>query len=143
MTAAVANGGRLLEPRVVSAIVSPEGETLKTFQPEWETVPVDPGHLQDVRIGMHQSVLEGAGSLAAQPTIDIAGKTGTAEFFLPNGERDEHAWFTGFYPYNDPRIVVTVYFDLGIGGVQAAPVAGRILSYFDQNVGLDSLEPAE
>lgn len=140
MTGAVANGGKLLKPRVVSEIVSADGEVLKTFEPEWETVPVDPKHLNDVRIGMHKSVLEGAGELAYQPGLDIAGKTGTAEFYRPDGVLDEHAWFTGFYPYDNPKVVVTVYYDLGIGGVQAAPVAGRIFSYFDQNVGLESLD---
>ncbi|MCE7927403.1 MAG: hypothetical protein DYG91_02720 [Chloroflexi bacterium CFX7] len=51
-----------------------------------------------------------------------------------NGKRDEHAWFTGFAPYNDPEVVVTVYFDLGVGGEKAAPVAGQIFRYFMDHV---------
>ena len=42
--------------------------------------------------------------------------------------------FTGFAPFNDPEVVVTVYFDLGVGGDKAAPVAGKIIKYFMENV---------
>ena len=42
--------------------------------------------------------------------------------------------FTGFAPFNDPDVVVTVYFDLGVGGDKAAPVAGKIIKYFEENV---------
>ena len=50
------------------------------------------------------------------------------------GKQEQHAWFTGFVPYDDPTFVVTVYFDLGIGGTKAAPVAGEILRYAMENV---------
>jgi cell division protein FtsI/penicillin-binding protein 2 len=66
--------------------------------------------------------------------MDIAGKTGTSEFVRPDGTVDEHAWFTGFYPYYDPEIAVTVYFDLGVGGNHAAPIAGEIFEYYAENV---------
>lgn len=135
-TAAIANGGQLPTPRVVWDVVSPKGETIKRFEPEFETVPVDPEHLTDVRIGMEMSVnsLGGAGVLARQPGLAIAGKTGTAEFVdQATGRTLEHAWFTGYYPYDDPQIAVTVYFDLGVGGVKAAPIAGQILAYYDRS----------
>ncbi|MES4792688.1 MAG: peptidoglycan glycosyltransferase, partial [Chloroflexota bacterium] len=63
-----------------------------------------------------------------------AGKTGTAEFFTRDGKKSQHAWFTGFAPYNDPEVVVTVYFDIGVGGDKAAPVAGKIFDYFMEHV---------
>jgi cell division protein FtsI/penicillin-binding protein 2 len=94
-------------------------------------------NLETVREGMHGSVLYGAGLLAQSPVLDIAGKTGTAEFGPVNqatGKQNQHAWFTGFAPYDDPEVVVTVYFDLGIGGDKAAPTARKIFEYFDQNV---------
>ncbi|MCL4230176.1 MAG: penicillin-binding protein 2 [Dehalococcoidia bacterium] len=136
MTAAIANGGKLLTPHVVSDVLGPDGAVVKSTHPEYTTVPVDPANLETIRLGMRASVSQGAGSRAAQPGLDIAGKTGTAEFGpeKANGKRDEHAWFTGFAPYNDPEVVVTVYFDLGVGGEKAAPVAGQIFRYFMDHV---------
>ncbi len=135
MTAAVANGGTLVTPHLVNSVVTPDGKPLREVRPNGTKVDVDPQHLAVIREGMHQSVLNGAGALARQNTIDIAGKTGTAEFFESGtGIKREHAWFTGFYPFDDPEVVVTVYFDLGVGGNKAAPVAGKIFKYFSENV---------
>ena len=133
MTAAVANGGKLLTPRVVSEIVGPDGKTIRQTKVEAKQVPVSAQHLADIRRGMHESVIYGAGARASVRGLDIAGKTGTAEFKL-KGVTYQHAWFTGFAPFDDPEVVVTVYFDLGVGGDKAAPVAGRILDYFFQHV---------
>ena len=135
MTAAVANGGKLLTPHVVNEIVSPEGKTLRTIAPDSKELPLDRANLAVIRQGMHLSVLEGAGARAYTPGIDIAGKTGTAEFTDPKtGKTLQHAWFTGFAPFNDPQVVVTVYYDLGVGGDKAAPTAGKIFDYFMKNV---------
>lgn len=134
MTAAVANNGKVLVPHVVDAVLSPEGEVVREIPTQFDQVPVSDEHLEAVRVGMLRSVQDGAGSRASQPGLDIAGKTGTSEFVLPDGRVDEHAWFTGFYPYYDPQIAVTVYFDLGIGGNDAAPIAGRIFSYYAENM---------
>ncbi|MFN0148045.1 MAG: penicillin-binding protein 2 [Dehalococcoidia bacterium] len=135
MTAAVANGGKLLTPHVATAIVSPDGKVVRTIEPEWKQVPVDERYLADIRRGMHESVGYGAGELAASSGMDVAGKTGTAEFTdYKTGRTYEHAWFTGFAPFNDPEVVVTVYFDRGVGGQKAAPVAREIIRYFNENV---------
>jgi cell division protein FtsI/penicillin-binding protein 2 len=89
-----------------------------------------------VREGMHRSVIYGAGARAGVAGLDIAGKTGTAEFkdYDAGGITRQHAWFTGYYPYDDPEIVVTVYYDLGVGGDKAAPAAAKIFEYFAENV---------
>ncbi len=135
MTAAVANGGKLLTPHVAAEIVGPDGKIVRKIEPEWKQVPVDPKYLADIRRGMHESVLDGAGALGAVPGIDVAGKTGTAQFIdYKSGDTFEHAWFTGFAPFDNPEIVVTVYFDRGVGGSKAAPVAARIIQYYWENV---------
>lgn len=138
MTAAVANGGSLLTPHLLKEIDGPDGKVLKIAKTESKQVPVSAANLAAIRHGMHDSVNtdRGAGAKAYIKGLDIAGKTGTAEFgpLKKDGSRDQHAWFTGFAPYNDPEIVVTVYFDLGIGGERAAPTAGKIMDYFFKHV---------
>ncbi|MEP7214692.1 MAG: penicillin-binding transpeptidase domain-containing protein, partial [Anaerolineaceae bacterium] len=133
MTAAVANGGLLVTPHLVNEVVDPSGKTVRTTKTETKSIGINPSYLEVVRDGMHLSVQSGAGLRASQPGVDIAGKTGTAEF-VENGVKKQHAWFTGFAPFNDPDVVVTVYFDLGVGGDKAAPVAGKIIKYFEENV---------
>ena len=134
MTAAIANGGFLVTPHAAKAVLDADGKIIQSFQPKLTRLPLDDANLAVVREGMLRSVAEGAGALAAISGLAIAGKTGTAEFNLPSGAKAQHAWFTGFAPFDDPEVVVTVYFDLGIGGDKAAPVAGRILEYFMANV---------
>lgn len=61
--------------------------------------------------------------------IDSAGKTGTAEYGDANGKT--HAWYTGFAPTNDPKIVVTVLVEGGgEGSSVAAPVVKEIMRWF-------------
>jgi penicillin-binding protein 2 len=136
MTAAVANGGKLLTPHVAAEIDTPDGKTVRTIKPESKTVPVSAANLAAIRDGMHGSVQYGAGLRAAVPGMDIAGKTGTAEFGTqrPDGSYLQHAWFTGFYPFDDPQYVVTVYFDLGVGGDKAAPTASKIFAWMNENL---------
>ncbi|MCY3603353.1 MAG: penicillin-binding transpeptidase domain-containing protein, partial [Chloroflexi bacterium] len=134
-TAAIANGGYLLEPYVTRQILGPDGTLLSTTEPSRERVPVDEEYLAVIRQGMRQSVIDGAARLAALPDTLVAGKTGTAEFIDPeDGETKDRAWFTGFAPYNNPQVVVTVFYDLGVGGTKAAPTAADIMGYFLENV---------
>ena len=136
MTAAVANGGTLVTPHLVSEVLTPAGELVRRIEPKTGHVDVDDEHLAVVREGMHRSVIYGAGKRGGVEGLDIAGKTGTAEFkdYDAGGITRQHAWFTGYYPFDDPEIVVTVYYDLGVGGDKAAPTAAKIFEYFDEHV---------
>ncbi len=134
MTAAVANGGKLVTPHLVNQVIAPDGTVVRTIGSGAQAINVSPAVLQVVREGMWGSVNYGAGSRAAIPQAIVAGKTGTAEFYKPNGAKSQHAWFTGFAPYEKPEVVVTVYFDIGVGGDKAAPVAAKILQYYFENV---------
>ena len=53
----------------------------------------------------------------------VAGKTGTAQ----NPPRPDHAWFVGFAPAEDPKIVVAVFVEYGLHGYVAARLATKII----------------
>jgi penicillin-binding protein 2 len=132
-TAAIANGGTLLQPRLVKEIQDDHGNTLAAFGAEARRqVPVSADYLAVMREAMRQSVDSGVASSAKVAGLSIGGKTGTAEF----GERDAdgkyetHGWFVGFAPFEDPEIAVAVFVQRGGGFQNAAPVAARIFDYY-------------
>lgn len=134
MTAAIANGGKLVTPHIVDEVISPDGKTVRKVETQYRDVGLSKSTINTVRQGMWGSVNYGAGARANIPEAVVAGKTGTAEFFKPDGTKSQHAWFTGFAPYDNPEVVVTVYFDIGVGGDKAAPTAAKILQYYFDNV---------
>ncbi len=138
VVSAVANGGTLYKPQLVSAIRDPHGHVLKTFEPEViGQVPVPSDDLAVVRQGM-LGVIEsdyGTAHNVYIPGFHYAGKTGTAENVptVDNPSGRNHAWFVCFAPYENPKIAIVVFMDQsgGFGAVNAAPVAQAIVkSYF-------------
>ena len=72
---------------------------------------------------MEDVVTSGTGKGAAVQGVRVAGKTGSAQ--NPGG--NPHAWFTGFAPADDPRLVVAVVLEnAGSGGSMAAPLARQM-----------------
>ncbi len=142
MTAAVANDGILYKPQVVAAITDAENHLVQFNRPVVRReIPVSTKNFEIVRQGMWMVVNWEYGTApdAALPDIEVAGKTGTAEFFDPQLGRDlagnlpTHAWFTAFAPYEDPEIALTVFvYNGGEGSMVAAPIATEILQkYFE------------
>jgi cell division protein FtsI/penicillin-binding protein 2 len=68
-----------------------------------------------------------AGSAAIQGVV-LAGKTGTAQ--NSSDRNRDHAWFAGFAPAEDPRIVVAVMIEFGEHGYTAARIASRAVSFY-------------
>jgi len=136
--AAVANGGTLYRPQLVSRVQSAEGQVRFEFQPEVQGhLPISPEHLTAIQDAMFL-VTSGADGTARRvlrhPTvfsIKTAGKTGTAE----SGAADPHAWFAGYTMMgreDKPDIVVVVLAEYqGEGSEWAAPIFRRVVeSYF-------------
>lgn len=143
MTAAMANGGTLYRPRIVSAVRDESGKVTQTFAPEViRKLPVNIEFLNAIRAGMRDAVTTPDGTAyyaLKQPALAIAGKTGTAEFYGPrdkNGNLPTHALFVGFAPYDDPQIAVAVFvYHGGEGSEIAAPVAADVMkAYFDLGI---------
>lgn len=147
-TAAIANGGTIYVPKVVHHMTDAEGGVQKDFEPEIKRqLPISPEDMEVVRRSMWEVVNSdyGTGGAARVPGVEVAGKTGTAEFceYIPEKRdcrRDEkgflpfHAWFSAFAPYDDPEIaIVTFVYDGGEGSTVAAPLTQKILeAYFTQ-----------
>lgn len=72
----------------------------------------------------------GSASLATQGVV-LAGKTGTAQSGVRKGTTEQnHAWFVGFAPANDPKIVVAVMLEFGGHGTRAAHIASAIIGHY-------------
>jgi cell division protein FtsI/penicillin-binding protein 2 len=128
--AAIANGGWLLEPGL-----------FKRSEFDRQELPADPPFrarvldeaLADRLTGMLEAVVrEGTGDAARVPGYRVAGKTGTAQRAVDGAFDDEHhvAWFSGFLPLPDPRVVIVVALENPRsdfwGSTTAAPVFARI-----------------
>ena len=114
-TAAIANGGRLLTP------------VLMTDTPtEYSTVPVDPAALQVVREGMRRGVTEALAGAINLPYVSVAAKTGTAQTGVRN--QYDNSWVEGFFPYDHPRYAFAVVLERGPSGTgeQAVNVMQRL-----------------
>lgn len=123
----VANGGHRYRPYLVSKIISPNGDIVKTFEPEeLGSVQVSERNLNLIRDALHDVALPGgtAAYVFDGFPISIAGKTGTAE----NPHGDDHGWFVAYAPFDKPTIVVAVIVEQGgFGADSAGPIARKIL----------------
>ncbi|WP_425058258.1 Peptidoglycan D,D-transpeptidase MrdA [Sporomusa carbonis] len=123
----VANGGHRYRPYLVSKIVSPDGETVKTFGPEeLGTIKISDKNLDAIRSGLREVTAPSgtAGYIFEGFPVPIAGKTSTAE----NPHGDDHGWFVAYGPYDNPTVAVAVIVEQGgYGSDSAAPIARKIM----------------
>jgi len=131
-TAAIANGGTLYAPRVVSKIRKPDGQEETVSAPIVRQNFISPDIMQILREGMRQTVTGGTAQILKTMPIAVAAKTGTAQF----GTQDkEHSWFISFAPYDHPTIAMAVIVEGGGEGNSAAlPVTQAVYQwYFTQD----------
>lgn len=134
-TAAVANGGQVVQPYLVEKATTWKGATVWQTDPKpLRKLPVDPKYLAEIRVGMRGAVTHGTSVAADSPLAKVAGKTGTVESFPSpsNPDGKNHTWFVCFAPYDDPEIAIAVCLERsgGYGGGMAAPIARTILDYY-------------
>lgn len=127
---AIANGGVLMRPYVVQAILGPDGREVERFGPQEIRQAVSPVTARVVR-DMMRGVVEkgGTGERAAVQGYTVAGKTGTAHKVISSGgyAADRYvASFLGFVPAEEPKLSILVVLDDPrveyYGGLVAAPV---------------------
>jgi len=146
MAATIANGGRLVTPRLVTAMRGPDEDS------DWEPAPVPasrssltlaPEHLAAIRDGLWR-VVNGERGTARRSRLagrDMAGKTGTAQVISLSGaaaarasgtDRDlrDHGWFVFFAPKDNAQIAGVVFGEHAEHGSSVAPIAKHVVETF-------------
>ena len=134
LTATIANGGTLYQPRILKARVDPTTLTEKNSESKiLGRGFISQDNLETVRLGMKDCVDYGSCRRLSSLPIATAGKTGTAQWaknYAP------HAWYTSFAPFNNPSIVLTVLVEEGESGFATAlPVAEEFYKWWGSQRG--------
>ena len=132
---AVVNGGRLMKPYLVEAILSEDGDVLETTAPTVVASPITEETSRTMRELLYSVVSEGGGKNARVDGYSVGGKTGTAQIYR-DGQivRNLHIGsFVGFAPVENPKVALLVIVDEAqvqpdYGGTTAAPFAAQIFS---------------
>lgn len=129
VAAVIASGGKLVRPHLVRGAADSDPVPLG----------IRPSTIEAVKAGMRAVVAEGTGFRARMQTIEVAGKTGSAQVVAkarleksPGAEElQPHGWFVCFAPAENPTIALAVLVEHGRSGMDsAAPVARRILAHY-------------
>jgi cell division protein FtsI (penicillin-binding protein 3) len=124
---ALANGGKLYKPRIVKEVRDAQGKIEKVPSRVVRRVvsPTVTKEISEVLVGV---IEDGTGRRAGLSTFAVAGKSGTTRAWS-NGSYEEGAYFSsfvGFFPAEDPQVVILVKLDRPegayYGGATAAPV---------------------
>jgi penicillin-binding protein 2 len=140
MISAIANGGTIYWPRLVSHALSPETGEVEELFPKArvrDQVQINPQHLQIIRQAMLQdtehpdaNAYEAFHTRSGAPLLanfHVAGKTGTAEVKSAALDYRKVTWFDSYGPFENPRYAVVVMVVDGVaGGKTCAPVAEKI-----------------
>jgi penicillin-binding protein 2 len=129
----VANGGTYYQTRLVQQVQTFDNKITTAYQVRAKrTLNLSSQTLDELRTGMID-VVNGAGGTAHQASLDnveVAGKTGTAQWGPKNKERTA-AWFAGFLPADQPQYAFAALYEGDVGskvhgGSTAAPMIADI-----------------
>jgi penicillin-binding protein A len=129
VAAAIANGGRLMKPRLTDRIVRKDGRVADRIEPDLQSEVMKPETAAQLTEMMSRVVEEGTGTAAALAGVRVAGKTGTAE--VGANREFTQPWFLCFAPVENPQMAVAVTLERqpagSQGGTVAAPIARSVL----------------
>ena len=133
VTAAVANGGTVVTPRLAKKFIERTGAITIPATPKPRELAIKKEYLAAVRRGMRGAVTHGTSVAADSPQVQVAGKTGTVENSpsVHNRKGRNHVWFVSFAPYENPEVTVVVFLEKshGYGGGLAAPIARKVYDF--------------
>jgi len=131
IVSSIANGGTLMNPYFIDRVENGNGDLVEKIFPSAYGTILDSSNAAALTDLMIAVVNEGTGSAVQSNQYQAAGKTGSAEF---ETGKNSHAWFVGFAPADNPKVVVSIIVEEGgAGGSVAAPIAKKLFdSYFSQ-----------
>lgn len=149
--AAIANGGKLMKPYVVSEIRDAKDEVQRQILPQVRRRVISPETARAVTRILEGVVTDGTGGKAAISGFRVAGKTGTAQKIdSRTGGYSETKFvgsFVGYVPAENPRLAMIVVIDEpqgeAWGGAVAAPVFNRVGEQVLSYLGVSSPEPVK
>ncbi len=112
---ALATDGATAQPQIVAH------EPVRT-----QILNIKPDQLRDLQLALGDVLTSGTGASARIQGLTIAGKTGTSQ----RPPHPDDAWFVGYAPVDDPKIVVAVIIEEGLHGPVAAKVATKIMESY-------------
>ncbi|MEO8446918.1 MAG: penicillin-binding protein 2 [bacterium] len=124
-TAAIAMDGLYCQPHFVTKIKNSMNNTYEDMKFEQRRINIPQKYFDAVQKGMYL-VVNGTGTAKNIKSADfvLCGKTGTAQ----NSSGNNHSWFVGYAPYDDPRIAICVLGEnQGWGNAFGAPIAGALM----------------
>ncbi|WP_406204776.1 MULTISPECIES: peptidoglycan D,D-transpeptidase FtsI family protein [unclassified Streptomyces] len=134
VSAAIANGGKLVSPHMVSQITDGGGDVLENYDDSAETKEiVSSDTAEQLQSAMQTVVEEGTGTNARIPGATVGGKTGTAQHGEKNS-KTPYAWFTSYGKADGKEVAVAVIVEQSnasrsevSGNGLAAPVARKVM----------------
>ncbi|MCK5118391.1 MAG: PASTA domain-containing protein, partial [Candidatus Latescibacteria bacterium] len=124
---AIANGGVLMRPWIVRAVVDAHGKTVRESRPEEIRRVMSPETARTLTQFLQGAVERGTGVNAQLEGVHVAGKTGTAQKAIEGGRGyapgEYVSSFIGFLPAGDPKVVCLVSVDTPRGGYYGSQVA--------------------
>ena len=114
---------------IVNKIVNLGGKTIVDINPKvLRENFIQKENIESVRKAMRECVLTGSCRQLLSLPVSSAGKTGTAE---APGNKEPHAWFVSFAPYEKPKILLLVMIEYGGSGEKIAlPIAKEVLKWY-------------
>jgi penicillin-binding protein 2 len=110
---------------------APKPTIARTRAERVQLMHLSPEQLDQVRAALVGVMEGGTGSASAIKGVQLAGKTGTGQSGkFENGKELDHAWFIGFAPANDAKIVVAVMIEFGGHGTRSAAIASKIIQAY-------------
>ncbi|MGW0839815.1 peptidoglycan D,D-transpeptidase FtsI family protein [Streptomyces sp. NPDC002787] len=134
VSAAIANGGKLVSPHMVSQITNGGGDVLEDYDAEAGTEEImSSGTAEQLQSAMQTVVEDGTGTNARIPGATVGGKTGTAQHG-ENNSKTPYAWFTSYGKADGKEVAVAVVVEQSnaarsevSGNGLAAPIAKAVM----------------
>lgn len=150
---AIANGGRLMMPRIIKKITDARGQVQKEFKPQVVRQVITPNTARLVSQALRRVVSHDGTAVAAKIRGfegRVAGKTGTAQKFVDGTYLGNKylASFIGYFPEEDPEVLILITVDEPgnkefYGGRVAAPWFSRIGDQVAEYLGIPRTEDAQ